>query len=91
MSYSPIGFDTSSLAGAFNEVEYGKRFEYTKAGFPIEHDGKLFDYLIFVGPVGQETRHAHILKTVAYVIVDETDDGYTVEKWNIKKHDRFVK
>lgn len=71
--------DYSTVAGAFNEKEFGHAFEYISefnewSGMP---------HLLFVGH-GQ-TRQAEVKKTVAYVVVDEDDFGKPViEKWFIK-------
>jgi len=49
-----------------------------------------YDNMIYVGPMGSETRYAKILKTVAYVVIDENADGTpVVEKWNIKKFKNY--
>ena len=46
-----------------------------------------YDKIIYVGPTGSESRYAKILKTVAYVVIDENADGSpVVEKWKLKKY-----
>ena len=74
----------SNVDGCFVEKEYKKRFEYTSAilsDWDKEHG---FNYRVFVGPLC-ETRPANILKTVAYVCVDEDANGDpVVEKWRIR-------
>lgn len=80
--------------GCFTEKEYGRFFEYKHNPNPVtlprgnrRPSQRPFDSLIYVGPNGEETRMALILGSVAYVIVDETDDGeLVVEKWTIKNH-----
>lgn len=80
------------VTGCFNHKETGRHFDFSNAldVFTVtEKSGKvhLFPHRVYVGPEGKETRMARVLKTVAYVIVDETDDGQmVVEKWPIKKH-----
>jgi hypothetical protein len=80
------------VTGAFVHKETARPFEFTKVldVFTVtEKSGKvqLFPHLVYVGPEGKETRMARVLKTVAYVVVDETVDGkLVVEKWPIKKH-----
>lgn len=82
--------NNSDLSGSFTETEYGKHFDYAKATTPLDVEGKPYDKIVFVGPDGKGVRYAHIKKTVAYIVVDESDDGgYVVEKWNIKKHKEF--
>jgi hypothetical protein len=72
--------DYRTIAGQFEEREHGHYFEYRAsagnfAGMPHE---------IFVGP-NNETRFGRVLKTVAYVVVDEDAYGAPViEKWDIK-------
>lgn len=47
---------------------------------------------VFVGPMGEEHRFAKVLKTVAYVVVDEAADGSpVVEKWAIKSHREYAR
>lgn len=81
--------DFTKAVGIFTEKEYNHIFEYEPAETPIEFDGKSFDKLVSVGFNG-EKRYAHILKTVAYIIVDESDcDVYKVQRWEITKHRRY--
>lgn len=86
MSFAPNSIDQSVVIGSFQEKTYSRHFEYIKAGFPLSEGDMVFDMLIFVGPNGNETRHAKILKTVAYVIVEENEDGYIIKKWQIRNH-----
>ena len=77
------------IVGAFNEKTNGNRFEFSER--PAEEKAifaPAYDHQVFVGPFGQEeTRAARILKTVAYVVVDEASDGTPiVEKWDLKNH-----
>lgn len=78
------------VTGYFINKETARPFEFVNAldVFQVFVDGKIhsFPQLIYVGPQGNETRYARVLKTVAYVVVNETDDGkLVVEKWPIKK------
>lgn len=80
MSY----FLNGKVSGSFTEKTYGKSFEFriTDNQWAIQHG---YNLEIAVGPLG-ETRPAKILKTVAYVVVDEDQNGLPiVEKWSIKK------
>lgn len=74
-----IGID-SKVLGQFREKEFDHSFEFA------ENDGWFVDeypHKIFVG--NGETRIGLVKKTVAYVVVDEGDDGSpVVEKWSIK-------
>lgn len=96
MAYAPLGIEV--VSGSFVEVEHGKTFDYIdNREFVLHvpaHGGKNvhFPHLIFVGPPGStETRRAFVKGTVAHVVTDETDDGYIIEKWIIKKHRRYTK
>jgi len=97
MAYAPI---TSTLyeilygkvLGSFVEKDYGKTFEYAENPevvlHPLAHGGKnvRFPHLIFVGPNGHETRRAIVKGTCVHVVTDETENGYTIEKWVTKNH-----
>jgi len=77
----------AEVVGSFQEKEYGHLFEYI-----VNTDGDPeYPYRVFVGPNGEETRMAKILKTVAYIVTDERVDEfgrtyYVEEKWQIKRH-----
>jgi hypothetical protein len=81
--------------GYFTEMTHGKLFDYTNADqmilSPLAHGGRnvVFPHMIFVGFNG-ETRYAYVKGSVAHVIVDETENGWTIEKWNITKHHKFA-
>lgn len=57
---------------------------------PLAHSGKnvQFPHIVWVGPL-QERRYAFVKGSVAHVITDETDFGWVVEKWEIKKHRKY--
>ena len=79
--------DLPVVLGCF-ENEYSIFYEFFQVvGFnPFPE----YDNLIYVGPNGCETRYAKILKTVAYVVIDENPDGSpVVEKLYIKKHRNY--
>lgn len=94
MAYAPLGVDT--VSGSFVEVDHGNTFEYiNNPEFVLHvpaHGGRNihFPHLIFVGPFGQETRRALVMKTCVHVVTDETDFGFTTEKWNIKQHRKYA-
>jgi hypothetical protein len=95
MSYAPIG--VNFVSGSFVEKDYGHTFEYIDNPEIVlhvpAHGGKMtrFPHLIFVGPHGGETRRALIKGSVAHVVIDETNDVFVVEKWNIKNHRKYLK
>lgn len=89
MALAPYGI--KNIAGSFIEKDYENIFEYiNNSEFVLHvpaHGGRNvhFPHLIFVGPRGEETRRALVLKTCAHVVVDETEFGFVVEKWDIKR------
>ena len=73
--------------GEFQESDFGNYFTYRKTDnlWAIEQG---FMHEIDVGNGG--VRFARVLKTVAYVCVDEDAEGKAVfEIWRIKKHNRY--
>lgn len=80
MSIAP---DNKTPVGCFENVETKKTFEYGEASdswaakYNLKHE-------IYVA---DGVRFAKVLKTVAYVAVDEAEDGTPViEKWVIKHY-----
>lgn len=84
-------FDTGdeSIIGSFREKEHDNFFEFSKNP---EVSGYAEDYphLVWVNSKNPETRYAKVLKTVAYVVVDENENGLVVEKWFIKEHNKYI-
>ena len=77
------------IMGAFNEKDNVHRFEFSAR--PADEQAVFapaYPHQVFVGPFGQEeVRAARVLKTVAYIVIDEEADGTpVVEKWAIKNH-----
>jgi len=86
MAYSPCSILPSALLGQFTHKETKCRFEYQAAPANEWLAGQDFPHQIFVGPMAEETRYAKVLKTVAYVVVDEDASGNpVVEKWPVKQ------
>lgn len=75
------------LLGSFTEKDCGHFFEYAErmpGMFPADF-GTDCDKVVYVG--NGEPRLARILKTVAYIVVDERPDGSaSYERWDIKGH-----
>lgn len=73
------------IFGNFREKREGHIFEYAeRRGFPDDFAPEM-PHMIYVGD-GQ-TRLAKVLKTVAWIVIDESDDGSPVYvKWDIKNH-----
>lgn len=81
--YAPVNC-IEMVQGMFEERDHRHVFEYIKTD-GLFADPEEFPHKIFVGPAAAETRYARVLKTVAYVVVDEDENGEpVVEKWNIK-------
>lgn len=90
------------VLGRFTNRETKKVFEYIKAEDVTESglcpmiivgNGKVVaaDRQIFVGPEGDQKRYAYIMKTVVYVVVDETNPNeWVVEKWSVKDHVEYL-
>lgn len=79
MAYSSTS-TLPTVIGQFRELSAGLPFDFRDA--PENQFG--MPHQVFVGAKG-ETRFAKVLKTVAYVVVDEDDEGReVVEKWRIK-------
>lgn len=93
MSFAPMSVSFShgdgSIIGSFYEKSCGNFFEY--ASNPAADswvDANEYPHRVFVkeNPVNDSGwRYARVLKTVAYVVVDEDDYGRpVVEKWKLK-------
>lgn len=84
MALAPLSaYNQGKVLGEFTHAETGARFDYTAA------PDKLWDRTEFDKAVWQidgTYRFAKVLKTVAHVIVDETEDGFVVESWPLKRH-----
>jgi hypothetical protein len=75
--------DKTGVVGEFQEKEFKQHFEFKQTEPDSWGDLFGFPYRVAVGPLG-ETRYAKISKTVAYVVVDQDDNGDPVlEKWQI--------
>ena len=76
------------LLGQFDTV-FGAHFEFSDRP-EGDRQGMWAGYPHRVFTVDGD-RAALVLKTVAYVIIDETDDGSPVfEKWEIKRHRAYA-
>jgi len=79
------------ILGSFVEADYGHMFEYAirpDEGVDFAPD---CPHIVYVGNgAGYRTRYARVLKTVAYIAVDEDDDGEPVlQKWQLKNHRQY--
>jgi len=99
MSFAPINtyFDQdATILGAFVEKDFDELFEFTvndeetSAFNPEEYPHKVY---VTSNPLGgmHAWRYARVLKTVAYIITDEDENGDpVVEKWDIKRQQLYV-
>ncbi len=78
--------------GSFVEKEYGHCFEFTSINENYFKEAGC-THMLAVGGIHTDDRYyrgAKILKTVAYVLVDQDDNGEKVwQKWDIKNHTLF--
>jgi hypothetical protein len=79
---------TKDPIGAFVEKEVGNHFEFSLNDRDTWCD---YPHKIWVGDVvGQGYRYGTVKKTVAYVAVDEDENGLpVVEKWSIKNYREY--
>jgi hypothetical protein len=88
MAFASLKF-SDNLAGYFVERDYGMPFEYAMNTetvlLPDLSTGKnvVYPHIVFVGPRGDQMRMALVKKTVAYVVIDERDGKFQIEKWRI--------
>ena len=80
---------TKKPIGRFVEKEVGNYFEYS-----VNETGMFPEYphLVWVGGLVNDCgyRYANVKQTVAYIAVDENDDGLVVEKWNLKQNRKYA-
>ena len=87
---------TENPIGVFVEKEVGNYFEYSKNNdfgeVPIGWADK-YPHKVWVGGLANDQgyRYARVLKTRAYICVDEDEYGQpVVEKWYFKSHKEYV-
>lgn len=78
------------LLGDFREAKYGQWFEYAvrpERTFAPADFAPDCPHIIYMN---ESYRFAKVLKTVAWVCVDEDEDGQPVyEKWHLKGHHHY--
>ena len=98
MAYAPdsVGFTygDGSILGSFTEQDCDNLFEFSTNHEEMTDEWD-FPHLIWVShnAVGQwNARYGKVLKTVAYIAIDEDEYGNpVVEKWDIKKYRKYSK
>jgi hypothetical protein len=74
--------------GMFIEKETGNHFEYSPNTTDYWVTIEDYPHKVWVRDGGW--RYARVLKTVAYVVTDEADDGSPiVQKWELKKNTNY--
>lgn len=79
--------------GAFQERDWGHWFEYSANPemilSPLAHGGKnvVFPHIVWVC---DGYRYAIVKKTCVHIITDETENGWVVEKWDIKNRSQYA-
>lgn len=74
--------------GYFENKEFNTKYEYLDKAPSQWCADRGATHTIYVGPFS-ETRPARILKSVAYVGIDEENDQLVWEKWEIKNHKNY--
>ena len=74
------------ILGQFVEKDFDNTFEFAERRWPSDDFAPEFPHVIYTtdGP-----RLAKVLKTVAYVVVDENEDGPVVAKWQTKQYREY--
>ena len=89
MALAPMSVEP--VLGEFVEKEIGNYFHWSENNHCFMDFHKDFPHLVWVGGLGQQYRYAEVLKTVAYICVDEDECGLpVVEKWFIKNRKEYV-
>ena len=96
MSYAPSsvnrGCGDGSIVGQFIDQDFGMLYEYsTNTGdmflAPPAHGGRNMEFPHLVWCLGGTVfRHAKVGKTVVHIVTNEVENGFLVEKWDIKGH-----
>ena len=88
MAFAPMNVEP--VLGEFVEKEIGNYFHWSENDDPF-NVCEDFPHKVWVGGLGQQYRYAEVLKTVAYICVDEDEFGLpVVEKWFIKNRKEYV-
>lgn len=85
------------VLGCFEEKDCGNYFEYAMEedyqAFELAGKMREFPHRVFVmdNPIFEcGYRRALVKKTVAYIVVDEDENGPVIEKWHLKKNNEYV-
>jgi hypothetical protein len=76
------------ILGEITEREHGKYFEYGVR--PADGCDFAEDAMHVIAMSDGSTRYARVLKTVAWVVINEADDGSPVwERWELKANREY--
>lgn len=80
--------------GCFVEKDHGNYFEYSRNDDDFDWiDSEEFPHKIWVGGLSNDAgyRYGRVLKTRAYIVVDEDEYGKpVVEKWHFKENREYA-
>lgn len=83
------GANLPLILGSFRNARTNATFEYAIRPYEGVDFAPDAMHVVYVGPHA-ERRYARVLKTVAYIAVDETADGEPVwDKWEIASHREY--
>ena len=95
MAFAPdtVSFDRgdASILGGFYEKECGNWFEFSRNDDDFDF-ARAYPHKVWVTTPRQGIdsgyRYATVKNTVAYVVVDEDDNGAVIEKWELKQNSK---
>jgi hypothetical protein len=93
MAFAPhLELGHNRVRGYFTEKECSQLFEYSEPRLgEVPPFGEEYGMKVWVGN-DANFRWAKILKTVAYIVVDEDSDGSPItEWWELKRHRVYAK
>ncbi len=84
------GKNGDKIIGSFTEKTHSNHFEFKLVECALWGEWGCTHEVAVGGVHGYHYRGAKVLKTVAYIAVDEADNGEPIwEKWSIKNHTLF--
>jgi len=90
MSYFRGSYIENRAIGSFTEREFGNHFEFWLSDGTTTHQGSYgldHGFPHEIAMIDGTVRFANVKQTVAYVVIDEGEDGLpVVEKWQINNH-----
>jgi hypothetical protein len=98
MAFAPeaVSFDRGdgTILGGFYEKDCGQWFEFSKNtdafNCAFNQEDAQYPHKVWVTTpipgIDGGYRYARVLKTVAYIVCDEDENGAVIEKWNLKQN-----